>query len=105
MPELASYKNDFERDFFMVVNLLRDNPLSFQNYVKNYIAKGKFKGNNQAANTLINRFKSLEKLEPVKLNAKASNACYINLTKNETTPNQITGGALDELKLVDAQLV
>ena len=25
--------------------------------------------------------------------------------KNETTPNQITGGALDELKLVDANVV
>ena len=56
MPELTSYKSDFERDFYMVVNLLRDNPLSFQNYVKNYVAKGKFKGNPAAANTLIKRF-------------------------------------------------
>ena len=52
----------------MVVNLLRENPASFQNYVKNYVAKGKFKGNPQAANTLINRFKTLEKLEPILLN-------------------------------------
>ena len=65
MPDLTSYKTDFERDVFMVINLLRDNPLSFQNYVKNYVAKGKFKGNPDAANTLIRRFKSLDKLEPI----------------------------------------
>ena len=65
---LSSYKSDFERDFYMVVNLLRENPLSFQNYVKNYVAKGKFKGQPQAANTLIDRFKTLEKLEPILLN-------------------------------------
>ena len=104
-PELSSYKSDFEREFFMVVNLLRDNPLSFQNYVKNYVAKGKFKGDPNTANTLINRFKSLEKLEAIQLNAKASNSCYINLTKNESTPAQVTGGALNELTLVDANLV
>ena len=86
MPELAAYKSDFERDVFMVINLLRDNPLSFQNYVKNFVAKSKFKGNPEAANTLIRRFKSLDKLEPIQLNAKASNACYVNLTKNERTP-------------------
>ena len=27
--EMNAYKDDFERDFFMIVNLLRDNPLSF----------------------------------------------------------------------------
>ena len=27
--ELNSYKTDFERDFYMVVNLIRDNPTSF----------------------------------------------------------------------------
>ena len=68
VPELTSYKTDFERDFYMVVNLLRDNPLSFQNYVKNYVSKGKFKGAPQAANTLINRFKTLDKLNPIHLN-------------------------------------
>ena len=28
-PELTAYKTNFEKEFFMVVNLLRDNPLSF----------------------------------------------------------------------------
>ena len=63
-PELSAYKTNFERDLFMVINLLRENPLSFQSYVKNYVAKGKFPGAPEAANTLIRRFKSLEKLEP-----------------------------------------
>ena len=85
--EMSSYRSEFERDFFWVINLLRDNPLSFQNYVKLYVTKGKFKGNSEAANTLIQRLKSLDKLEPIQLNGKASKACYVNLTKNENTPN------------------
>ena len=87
VPDRANYKSEFECEFFMVINLLRENPLSFQNYVKNFVAKGKFKGNAAAANTLIQRFKSLDKIEPIQLNGKASNACYVNLTKNENTPN------------------
>ena len=58
--DMKAYKTEFERDFFMVINLLRENPLSFQTHVKNYVAKGKFAGNPQAANTLIRRFKSLD---------------------------------------------
>ena len=42
--DLEMYKTEFERDFFMVVNLLRENPLSFQNYIKNYVGGGKFDG-------------------------------------------------------------
>ena len=52
-PDLTAYKTIFERDFFMIVNLLRENPLSFQTYVKTYVDKGKFDGDANAANTLI----------------------------------------------------
>ena len=97
VPDLKAYKTPFERDFYMVVGILRDNPLSFQNYVKNYVAKGKFDGSPQAANTLIERLHTLDKLEPIQLNQSASAACYVNLTKNKDQPGQITGGAASEL--------
>ena len=104
-PDLKAYKTNFERDLFMVINLLRENPLSFQSYVSNYVKKGKFPGDPNAANTLIRRFKSLDKLEATSLNAHASNACYLNLSKNESTPANITTGAVKELKTTENQLV
>ena len=102
--ELNSYKTEFERDFFMVVNLLRDNPMSFQNYVKNFVAKRKFEGNPLAANTLIERFRTLESLQPIELNKHASAACYVNLTKNEDNAAGMSGGAVKELATMAPQL-
>ena len=100
--DIKAYKTVFERDLFMVVNLLRDNPLSFQNFVKNYVAKGKFEGDPNAANTLINRLRTLEKLEPIELSKAAADACYINLTKNTSGDkgSQLSGGAVNELKTI-----
>ena len=103
LPEVPSsaYRTDFERDFFMVVNLLRDNPLSFQSHIRNYVSKGKFAGNPEAANTLIRRLKTLDKLEPIMPNDHASNACFVNLTKNEATPQNISSNAVKELKSLE----
>jgi len=33
-PEVTNYKCDFEREFFMLVNMLRDNPSFFVPYVR-----------------------------------------------------------------------
>ena len=103
LPDLpkSTYRAQFEKDFFMVVNLLRDNPLSFQTYIKNFVSKGKFSGNPSAANTLIKRLHSLEKLEPIKPNEWASSACFVNLNKNEANPQNISGGAVKELKTTE----
>ena len=103
-PELNSYKTEFERDLFMVINLLRENPLSFQTYIKAYVNKGKFSGDPNAANTLISKLTQCEQLTPITLNNHASNACYVNLTKNQDTPSNISGNAVKELKTVEPSL-
>ena len=103
--ELTAYKTQFEKDFFMVINLMRDNPLSFQTFVKNYVAKSKFDGHPRSAKHLIDRFKSLEKLEPIELEGSASNACFVNLTKNEDNPESLSNGAVKELQTTQQDLV
>ena len=37
-PPLGSYRSDFEKEFFMIVNLMRNNPSKFVRHVKNYEA-------------------------------------------------------------------
>ena len=81
----------------MVANLLRENPLSFQTYVKNYVAKGKFDGHPKAAKNVIERFRTLEKLQPIELKGSASDACYVSLTKHEDATEGLSGGAVAEL--------
>ena len=54
---------------------------------------------------MIKRLKSLDKLYPINLNYKASNACFVNLTKNEANPKNISGGAIKELKTVDSSII
>ena len=103
--DLDAYRTEFERDFFMIVNLLRENPMSFQNYVKNFVSSGKFNGQATAANTLNLRLKSLPQLDPITPHNAASNACYLNLTKNEGNVSNISGNAIAELKLTEAQVV
>ena len=34
---IKDYKSEFEKEFFMTVNLLRENPLSFQTHIKTYL--------------------------------------------------------------------
>ena len=36
--EMGHYKNPFEKEFFQVVNLLRNNPAQFVRYVKQFSA-------------------------------------------------------------------
>ena len=73
----------------------------------NYVAKGKFDGNPNAANTLINRLRTLEKIEPIGMSVVASDAVLVNLTKNKdgSKGSSITGGAVNELKLTHAKTV
>ena len=72
--------------------------------MKNFVAKGKFEGSPKASQNLIERFKTLENLEPIILNHHASSACYVNLTKNEENVTGITGGAVKELETIDHSL-
>ena len=99
--ELGSYRTELEKDFFMVVNLMRDHPMSFQNYVKNYVAKGTFQGNAKAGSTLNKRLHTLDKLEPITPNNNATSACYVNLTKNESSVSNLSTNAVKELRLTD----
>ena len=34
-PNAKDYKNDFEKEFFMAINLFRDHPKRFANNIKN----------------------------------------------------------------------
>ena len=50
---------------------------------------------------MIRRLKTLDKLEPIMPNDHASNACFVNLTKNEATPQNISSNAVKELKSLE----
>ena len=95
-PSVHDYKTDFERDFFMMVNLMRSNPLSFVTYVKAYATQASC-SNPQACKTVEGVLKSLGNLKPCQLEGVASNACYVNLTKNiDERADQLLGGAVQE---------
>ena len=95
---IKDYKSEFEKEFFMTVNLLRENPLSFQTHIKTYLNQGKIDGDvNKMGNAVINKLKSLNKLEPVKIHTEASNACFVSMSKNENNPELIQNGAVKEL--------
>ena len=77
---MADFKNKFEHDFFMTLNLLRTEPNEFQTYVKNYMATGSCKVHPVASKVLVNKLKELETgLRAVDLNREAASACLTNL--------------------------
>ena len=57
-PDVQNYKNDFEREFFMLVNMLRDNPNSFVPFIKQY-ALSPLCSNPKAAATVEGKLKVL----------------------------------------------
>ena len=81
-PNVDDYKSNFEREFFMVVNLLRDNPSSFGKYVKDFVARGHAPGHPSVSVIVDKKLKATPNLKPVELDGIASKACYVNLTKN-----------------------
>ena len=68
LPEttMNHFKNKFEREFFMTVNLLRSDPISFQTYIKNYMVIGSAKIHPVASKVLINKLKDVgQNLKPM----------------------------------------
>ena len=87
LPEttMNHFKNKFEKEFFMTVNLLRADPTTFQTYIKNYMATGNSKIHPVASKVLINKLKELGTgLKAIELNEDASNACFTNLKRTVT---------------------
>ena len=77
---LNDYKTTFEKEFFQVVNLLRQNPAMMIRYVKQYSASSACTEPN-ACRIVEIKLKELGDLQAVELEGVASNACYVNLTK------------------------
>ena len=83
----------------MIVNLLRENPLSFKTHMQTYCNQGKKSGDVQKIfKNTEKKLSKLEKLEPVELDKNAAVACYVNLTKNEKSPDLLQDGAKKELE-------
>ena len=96
-PKADDYKSPFEKEFFMVVNLLRENPVSFSKYIKEFVASGKAPGHPSVANALDKILKATPMLDPVQLDGLAANACFVNLSKNAgSSADEITDGASKE---------
>ena len=47
-----NFKNKFEKDFFMTINILRGEPKTFKTYIKNFMASGNCKCHPIAAKVL-----------------------------------------------------
>ena len=83
----------------MVVNLLRDNPSSFGKYVKDFIAGGHAPGHPSVSVVLNKVLNQTPNLRPVELDGVASNACYVNMSKNlGVSSHNFVDGAADEYK-------
>ena len=96
---MSDFKNKFEHDFFMTLNLLRTEPNSFQTYIKNYMATGNAKIHPVASKVLINKLKEHETgLRAVDLNREAAGACVTNLSRNVSTTDNYAKEAVNEFK-------
>ena len=82
----SDYKNEFEREFFQIVNLLRSKPSYFVRFVKQY-SSSNLCTKPSACKIVEAKLKDLEAIGEVLLEGAASDACYVNLTKND----QISG--------------
>ena len=88
---LNDYKTTFEKEFFQVVNLLRQNPAMMIRYVKQYSASSACTEPN-ACRIVEIKLKELGDLQAVELEGVASNACYVNLTKQVSEEGEMTSG-------------
>ena len=77
---MNDYRTAFEKEFYQVVNLLRQNPQMFVRFVKQYSASTACTDPN-SCRVVETKLKELGELEPVILEGVASNSCYVNLTK------------------------
>mmetsp|Transcript_26473 Transcript_26473/g.33034 ORF Transcript_26473/g.33034 Transcript_26473/m.33034 type:complete len:193 (+) Transcript_26473:68-646(+) len=97
-PNRENYMNEFEREFFMLVNMMRDNPNSFMPYVRKY-ATSPLCSNPRACKLVEEKLKATSHLSAVELEKAAADACFVNLTKNlEEDGGDIAGGAVEEYK-------
>ena len=90
-PAQDDCKTAFEKEFFQVVNLLRQNPSMLIRFVKTYAASSACQDPN-SCRIVEMKLKQLGPLTPVELDGIASNACYVNLTKQVSEEGEMTSG-------------
>ena len=94
MPFSSDTENNFEKEIFMAINLLRNNPRSFIPYVQRVHQKNLCKGS-QSMTAIINCLKNMQKVTIVKFEDKANAAVRTNNTelvgREEDSPPEDAG--------------
>ena len=103
-PKADDYRSEFEKEFFMIVNLLRENPASFSKYIKEFVANGHAKAHPSVSQVIDKKLKNAPVLQPVDLDKVATNACFVNLSKNsDAKAEDVISGAAEEYKKTSTQ--
>ena len=104
-PFSADYENEFEKNIFYAINMLRHNPKSFIPQVQRVHQKGMVKGT-KSLNSIIMKLKEMAALSPVKFDDKANAAVRANnqeiYDREEAEP--AAGGNMDKLREQDPNM-
>jgi hypothetical protein len=76
VPDPKFYENEFEKDIFITINLIRTEPKLLIPYIKNIKSHNNFKG--QAVMPLINHLEVMIPLMPLAFDENACKACRNN---------------------------
>ena len=94
MPFAADTENNFEKEIFFAINMLRNNPRGFIPYVQRVHQKNLVKGS-QSMNAIINCLKNMQKVTTVKFEDRANQAVrQVNselVAREEDSPPEIAG--------------
>ena len=100
-PFSQDYQNNFEKELFMAINMLRHNPKSFIPHVQRIFAKDLCKGS-KSMSAVIARLKEVNPMSVVKFDDDANAACRGNnediKARAEDAP--AAGGNVDKLQSV-----
>ncbi len=98
-PFSADYENEFEKEIFYAVNMLRNNPKSFIPHVQRVHQKGMVKGT-KSFGSIINKLKSMSSVGSVKFDDKANAAVRANNEdiKGRAEAEPAQGGNLEKLR-------
>ena len=97
-PFSADYQNNFEKEVFMAINMLRNNPKSFIPHIQRIYAKDLCKGSKSQA-VIVAKLKELSAMSTVKFDDQANAAVRANNEdiKSKAEDEPAEGGNLAKL--------
>ena len=82
LPSALAFRTQFDKEVFMVINLVRTEPEFIIPYVERLFGNSKEERVRQKSVRLVEELRKVGKRRPIKANGDASQACWISLQKN-----------------------